>query len=147
VRTFTVGLGDRDHGARIPDTESKRGGFVEYEGEQVWSKMNGQVLRQIATETNGAYIPAGTKRVDMGDVYHRYVANVEQAEFESAKINAYIPRFQWFAVPALVLLLLEMFVSTRRMRSRAKMSERAYPVSVVDDPMQATSDVNASQAA
>ena len=65
---------------------------------------------------HGAYIPAGTRRVNMADVYHNYVANVEQTEFETAKINAYIARYQWFAVPALALLLLEVFVSTRPAR-------------------------------
>jgi Ca-activated chloride channel family protein len=113
IRIFTVGLGDMDQGARIPDTESRGNGFVQYQGQQVWSKMNGAILSQIATETGGAYIPAGTKRVNMGDVYQGYVANVEQTEFETAKINAYVARFQWFAVPALALLLLEVFLSTR----------------------------------
>lgn len=113
IRIFTVGLGDMDQGARIPETESGRGGYVQYHGEQVWSKMNGQVLEQIATETNGAYIPAGTRRVNMADIYHNYVANVEQTDFETAKINAYMARYQWFALPALVLLLLEVWLTTR----------------------------------
>lgn len=113
IRIFTVGLGDMDQGARIPETQSPRGGFVQHQGQQVWSKMNGQVLEQIATETSGAYIPAGTRRVNMADIYHNYVASVEQTEFETAKINAYIARYQWFAGPALALLLLDVFLSTR----------------------------------
>ena len=113
IRIFTVGLGNMDQGSRIPDSESRSGDYLEYEGQQVWSKMNGEILKEIATVTKGAYVPAGTKRVNMADVYHGYVANVEQTEFETAKINTYIPRFQWFAVPALVLLLLEIFWSTR----------------------------------
>ena len=43
----------------------------------------------------------------MADVYHRYVASVQQTEFETAKIKTTIPRFQWFAGAALLLLLLE----------------------------------------
>ena len=82
--------------------------------------MNGQVLQQIATETNGAYIPAGTRRVNMADVYHGYVANVEQTEFETAKINAYVARYQWFAVPALALLLLEVLLSTRSVKVKER---------------------------
>ena len=114
VRIFTVGLGDMDQGARIPERSNNRRSFVEYEGQQVWSKMNGQILRQIATETSGAYIPAGTKQVNMADVYNGYLAKVDQKEFEQAKINAYIPRFQWFAVPALCLLIAESIWMTRR---------------------------------
>ncbi len=117
IRMFPVGLGDMDQGARIPDTESRSGGFMQHDGQQVWSKMNGRILSQIATETNGAYVPAGTKRVNMSDVYHGYIADVEQTEFETAKINAYIARFQWFAVPALALLLLEVFWSTGNLKS------------------------------
>ena len=108
IRIFTVGLGDMDKGARVPaETENGNPDYLEYNGQPVWSKLNGQVLSQIATDTDGAYIPAGTKRVNMADVYHGYIANVEQTEFETAKINAYIPRFQWFALPALILLLLD----------------------------------------
>lgn len=112
IRVFTVGLGDMDQGARVPKSEDRGSGYVQYEGRQVWSKMNGELLQQIAEETNAAYIPAGTRRVNMADVYHNYVANVPQGEFELATINTYIPRFQWFAVPALALLLLEVFIST-----------------------------------
>ncbi len=115
LRIFTVGLGDVAQGARIPqDSEpqrsqrrpSQRGQFVQHNGQQIWSKLNGSILKQIATESNAAYIPAGTKRVNMADVYHRFIANVEQAEFETAKISAFIPRFQWFAFPALVCVVL-----------------------------------------
>ncbi|MBC7968248.1 MAG: hypothetical protein H7Z17_20265, partial [Fuerstia sp.] len=80
--------------------------------------MNGKILSQIATDTDGAYIPAGTRRVNMADVYHGYVANAEQTEFEMAKINTYIARYQWFAAPALALLLLEVWMSTRSTRAR-----------------------------
>ncbi len=123
IRVFTVGLGDTDQGARIPEQDPQRGtptgGFVQYNGQQVWSKMNGTVLRQVAEQSDGAYIPAGTRRVNMADVYHRFIANVPQTEFETAKINAYTPRYQWFAAPALLLLLLEIGLSTRPTRRQA----------------------------
>lgn len=130
IRIFTIGLGDMDQGARIPDDESGRSGFLEYDGQQVWSKMNGQILSQIASETDGAYVPAGTKRVNMSDVYHGFVANVEQTEFQSATINTYIARFQWFAMPALVLLLLENWISTSKRRDQdATSSQPVTPAS------------------
>lgn len=127
IRIFTVGLGDMDQGARVPESEDGRGGYVKYQGQQVWSRMNGQVLEEIAADTNGAYIPAGTRRVNMGDVYHNYVANIEQTEFETAKINSYIARFQWFAVPALALLLLEVFLSTRPAKPTAEVLTDTKP--------------------
>ncbi len=112
TRIFTVGLGDLVQGSRIPDPDSNSGEFVEHQGQTVWSKLNGQVLSSIATETDAAYIPAGTKRVDMADVYHGYVANIRQTEFETATIDAYVPRFQWFAGPALICLLFNAWITT-----------------------------------
>jgi Ca-activated chloride channel family protein len=125
IRIFTVGLGDMAQGARIPDSNPRSSGFVEYEGEQIWSKMNGEILGQIASVTGGAYIPAGTKRVNMADVYHGYVARVEQAQFENAKIHAYVARYQWFTLPALGLLFLEVLISTAHPKvNRADHSNR-----------------------
>jgi Ca-activated chloride channel homolog len=114
VRIFTIGLGDLESGARIPiGNDDRDRGFVEHNGEQVWSKLNGEILTKIATVTDGAYIPAGTKQVNMADVYHGYIANVEQTEFETAKVNSLEARFQWFLLPAILLLLIETALQSR----------------------------------
>ena len=115
IRIFAVGLGDMEQGSRIPietDTQQTSSQYLQYKGQPVWSKLNGEILRQIATETNGAYIPAGTKQVNMSDVYHRYITNVEQQEFETARINSYAARFPWFLGAALWLLLAEVAMQT-----------------------------------
>jgi len=126
IRIFTVGLGDMDQGARIPVRENGGGEtYLQYEGQQVWSKMNGKILQQIAQETNGAYVPAGTKQVNMADVYHGYIANIEQKEFETARINSYVARFQWFAAIALVLLLMEIILSTWPRRKLGQLGRAA----------------------
>ncbi|NNE00756.1 MAG: VWA domain-containing protein [Pirellulaceae bacterium] len=113
IRIFTIGLGDDLRGARIPDRSETDGRYVQHEGEQVWSKMDGEVLGQIAASSNGAYIPAGTKYVDMADVYHRYIADVPPQEFDTAKIHAYEARFQWVLAVALILLIIEIWWSNR----------------------------------
>ena len=84
ARIFAVGLGDIAQGARIPVAADNHKEYLKHDGQQVWSKQNGDILREIATATEGAYIPAGTKQVDMADVYHRYVEQVEQTKFETA---------------------------------------------------------------
>ncbi|QDU56928.1 VWA domain-containing protein [Aeoliella mucimassa] len=125
VRIFTIGLGDMNQGARIPVADNRRNTYVQYEGEQVWSKLNGDILRQVAVETEGAYIPAGTKQVNMSQVYHRYIASVEQTEFESATIEQYEARFQWLLAPALLLLLTEVVISTWPRRQVAQATASA----------------------
>jgi hypothetical protein len=38
-------------------------------------------------------------------VYRQYVAQVNEQDFETARINSYVPRYQWFVGLALLLLL------------------------------------------
>ena len=125
VRIFTVGLGDMDKGSRIPLASEDKSGYLVHDGEQVWSKLHGDILRQVATETDGAYVPAGTKQVNMADVYHSYIAGVEQTEFETAKINQYEARYQWFVAPALLLLIAEILITTWPARTAAASREFA----------------------
>jgi Ca-activated chloride channel family protein len=108
IRIFTIGLGDMTEGSRIPDVDPElpsrqSGRYVKHKGQTVISKMNGAILKEVATQSDGAYIPAGTKRVDMSDVVHGYIENVDETDLQTAKINTYIPRFQWFLIPAMVL--------------------------------------------
>jgi Ca-activated chloride channel family protein len=110
IRTFTVGLGNMADGARIPiRLASNSRSYLQHNGQEVWSRMNGEVLKKVALEGDGAYIPAGTKQVDMAEVYRTYVSSVEETEFETARINSYIPRYQWFVGLALVLILIDTF--------------------------------------
>jgi Ca-activated chloride channel family protein len=127
IRVFTVGLGDMSEGSRIPVDNAAGSQYLVHEGQQVWSKLNGEVLEAIATSTNGAYVPAGTKQVDMASVYHRYIANVAQTEFETASIKAYIPRFQYFVGAALFLVLMEALWPAGRKRSTADTSAVGQP--------------------
>jgi Ca-activated chloride channel family protein len=115
IRIFTVGLGDADRGARIPTDDGRSDPaptYVRHKGKIVWSKMETETLQRIAEASNGAFIPAGTKRVAMDDVYQGYIADIDPKEFATAQINALVPRFQWFALPALVLLLIEIWISS-----------------------------------
>lgn len=112
ARIFTIGLGDIAQGARIPIAADNHKEFLKHDGQTVWSKQNGEILREVALATDGAYIPAGTKQVDMASVYHKYVESVEQANFETARVNQYEARYQWFLAPALALLLLEITLTT-----------------------------------
>lgn len=148
IRIFTIGLGDRLQGARVPAiTRGTRGSasgqFMEYEGQQVWSKLNNSILENVALATNGAYIPAETKSVDMASVYHSYIGNVQQQNFETARINSFTPRFQIFVGIALSLVLLEIFCpagatkkcARKRLKFRAQLSS-SLPGNLTNKPAQ-----------
>jgi len=114
IKVFTVGLGDTTDGARIPVDVDGQPIFLTWEGEEIWTKMQPDVLQEIAIASNGAYIPAGTGNVKMGDIYKDVIATGSGRTQETARIEQHIPRYQWFAAIALALLLLDSFMSDRR---------------------------------
>ncbi|MBX3411113.1 MAG: VWA domain-containing protein [Pirellulales bacterium] len=125
IRVFTVAIGDSNQGARIPiRTARGSNAWLQYEGQDVWTKANPELLEKVAVEAGGAFVPAGTKQVNMGAVYHRYLTSVEEKSFADARVNAYIPRYQWFIGLALACAALEPFISERR-----KTLPRKEPVS------------------
>ena len=117
IPVFTVGIGDDREGSRIPIEDTTPPRYLVHDGEEVWSIMNASLLREIALQTGGAYVPVGTGTVDMGEVYRERIAPIATREFETVQRTRRTVRFQWFAGLALVLLLIESFMSERRDRS------------------------------
>jgi Ca-activated chloride channel family protein len=106
---FTVGLGDTDHGARIPQgAESKS--FVEYKGQQVWSKLDGSLLKEIALKTSGVYVPVGTRTYDLGELYAKYLQGRRSGQEQSHKRIRTADQFQVFLALALLALLADALI-------------------------------------
>jgi Ca-activated chloride channel family protein len=120
IPIYTVGIGDSDEGARIPLEVDGQRIYLKYEDEEVWSKMNPALLRDIALSTGGAYVPVGTGTVDMGRVYEDRIEPAAKREFESTHVKRYTPRYQWFAGLAFVMLLVESYMSDRRSLRRRR---------------------------
>jgi Ca-activated chloride channel family protein len=120
IRVYTVGIGDDAEGARIPILVNGRRSWLTHDGQQVWTKMEPSTLEATALAGEGAFIPAGTKQFDLGRIFNEVVAADQRADLESTEIRITTPRFQWLAGLALILLLADILVPTRR---RATTSE------------------------
>ncbi len=121
VTIVTVGLGDADHGARIPQgAESKS--YLEYQGQQVWSKLDGSLLKEIALKTSGVYVPVGTRAYDLGELYAKYLQGRRGSDEQSRKRIRRADQFQVFLALALLALVLDAF--TRPYASAAKSPEQ-----------------------
>ncbi len=121
VTIFTVGLGDADHGARVPKGEQSKT-FIEFEGQQVWSKLNGSLLKDIALKTSGVYVPVGTRAYDLGELYAKYLQGKRGSDQESQKRIRRADQFQIFLALALLALLVDLF--TRPYPAVAASTER-----------------------
>ncbi len=108
VTIFTVGLGDADHGARIPKSGESQS-YLEYQGQQVWSKLDGSLLKDIAIKTSGVYVPAGTRAYDLGELYAKYLQGKRGSEEQTLKRIRRADQFQIFLALALLALLADSF--------------------------------------
>lgn len=113
IRVFTVGLGDAFDGARIPIEVDGQQVFLTYEGAEVWTKMDPALLQAVADAGDGAFVPAGTSNLDLASIYNERIAPEAGGELETSRIQQFVPRFQWFAGLALLILLVESMLSTR----------------------------------
>lgn len=108
VAIVTVGLGDAAQGARVP---VKAGGtWLNKDGQQIWSKLDTNLLDQIARRTNGAFVPVGTKAYDLGQIYVDHLAKLRGDGGTELKRKRLQERFQIFLGIALLLLLVDLFV-------------------------------------
>ena len=109
IKIFTVGLGDSSEGARIPATDSAGGkSFVKDEQGEHWSKVDQDLLKKIALDSGGAYIPAGTRAYDLGQVYEANIAGLargEEAEKQLRKREK--EQYQVFLAFAVAILAVE----------------------------------------
>lgn len=125
IRVYTVGIGDPIAGARIPTTRYGQPAFIQHEGADVWSIMNPDELTNVATAGEGAFVPAGTANLDLASIYAKRIASDAGKSFDSVKLEQFIPRFQWFAIPALLLLIGDALLT---MRTKNLSARRTYEV-------------------
>lgn len=119
VKIFAVGLGDSREGARIPlRGDAGRLAYLKDQGQEHWSKVNEGLLKEIALATQGAYIPAGTRAYDLGQIYTDHLANLARSEYYTERRKLYREQFQLLAALGLLLLVVEMLIPAYR-RARA----------------------------
>lgn len=116
IRIIAIGLGDKTTGARIPVTdENGSRSFLEYNGEQVWTKLEDDTLRRTAmASSNGKYISAETGTFNLGEIYDALVASEQKRELDEKEQMEYEEKFQIFLCGAFVLLAGEMVMNDRK---------------------------------
>ena len=127
ISIWTVGLGDAGEGGRIPVLVDGERIFLSHDGREVWSRMDGSLLQEIADAANGRFIPAGTANLDLADVYDRVIAPANGKRIESARMENAIPRYRWFIGAALLLLAIESTLGLRTSPKRRSAEAASVP--------------------
>ena len=109
IRVYTVGVGSAD-GQPIPF----EGGLMkDKDGEIVVTKLDEEVLRQVAKSGNGAYVHAGGDEFGLNPIIED-VRRMEDEEFGSIVFEEYDEQYMYFFGIALALLVIEMLIGERR---------------------------------
>ena len=116
IRIIAVGLGDDATGSRIPITgPNGEKTFLKYKGQEVWSKLDSDMLREVAYATNGAHLSVSPGMdMDLGKIYNDLIASAEKRELESVTMMKYDEKFQIFIALAIVLLIGEVLIGERK---------------------------------
>tara|TARA_R110002020_G_scaffold114593_2_gene263492 strand:- start:114419 stop:115465 length:1047 start_codon:yes stop_codon:yes gene_type:complete len=122
IRIFTIGVGQL-RGGPIP---IKRNGIVESlkkdaQGEVVITKLNEDILKEIASEGNGGYVN-GSNTEEAVDFIKGQLDQMDKTEFEAKQFAEYKDQFQWFLGAGLLLLFLDIFLLERKTKWLQKLN-------------------------
>jgi Ca-activated chloride channel family protein len=112
---YTVGIGSPE-GVPIPiyDGYGNQVGFKkDRDGNVVTTKLDELTLEKIALQTSGKYYRATSSEIELDKIYEE-VSKMEKKELSSKQFSQFEERFQYFLFPAIIFLLIEIFISERR---------------------------------
>jgi Ca-activated chloride channel family protein len=114
IRVFTIGMGLPD-GAPIPIADNN--GSVTYlkdrKGNVVVTKLNQQMLEDIAAAGNGTFTRANNASVGL-DAILKNINKIQKQNIEERQFTDYVHRFQYFLIPAILFLILELITVERK---------------------------------
>lgn len=113
IKIYTIGMG-LEEGAPIPiyNQYGKRTGYKEdRNGNIVITKSDDQILRQIAEIGDGIYRRASNSNVGLDEIFND-INKAEKSEIDSKIFTDYEDQFQWFLGAAILLLIIEILISS-----------------------------------
>jgi Ca-activated chloride channel family protein len=115
VKIYTIGIGS-SAGEPIPiiNRAGERVGYKkDKSGEVIITKADEMTLQKIALTTGGKYYHASAGEMELDKVYDD-ISKMEKKELEGKLLMQYEDRYQYPLIAAIVLIILEFFVSEKR---------------------------------
>lgn len=109
IRIYTIGIGTPEGAPIRIDGEFIR----DEKGDMVVSKLNEEMLVEIAETTGGAYVRATKQSIGLDQIV-RSINEMERSELSTLRFEEFNEQYQWLVAAALLLLLLEFAVLDRR---------------------------------
>jgi Ca-activated chloride channel homolog len=113
INIYSIGLGS-PAGVPIPVYSGNNITFKkDREGNVVLTKLDEETLMKIASAGKGKYFQGNNFQDQLNEIYNE-LESLEKTEYGVKKVTDYEDRFYYFLAPALLLLLLELFITERK---------------------------------
>lgn len=125
IKIYTIGLGSPE-GAPMPvfDTRGNRLGYkTDYEGNTILTKLNESILQEIADKSGGNYFRGNNYEDHLQRIYEE-LSQLEKTEFGTKRISDYETRYYYFLIPAIFLMIFEIFITDRKSKIFKKLNEK-----------------------
>lgn len=120
VVIIAVGFGS-ETGTTIDVLDKKTGvkkRVLDANGQEVLSKLDGDLLRQIALKTNGVYVPAGTGVLDLETILAKHILPLVEESAQVKEREVRVELFQWCIGFGLIFFMGFMILEGRTRRVR-----------------------------
>jgi len=136
IKIIAIGFGD-ENGSPIYVRDPKTGARTQIrdaDGQPVISRLNGELLRELALATDGAFVPAGTGVLDLASIYESHIAGLTRGQLDERGRTIRDETYQIFVLVALVCLLAAVLVSVGRTRATGRDCRWLTPGTSADRP-------------
>jgi len=116
IKVFTIGIGS-PQGAPIPDGRDYK---KDKDGNVIMTKLDVEGLQQIAMAGKGSF-QAGNIHTALGNIV-KELNKMEKGEMGTQEFDEFDEQYQWVAAIALLLVLIEVFVLSRKNKWLSKIN-------------------------
>ena len=113
IRIVAIGFGSEE-GSEITLTDPDTGArslLVDNDGTVVRSRLDGELLRELALRTEGVYVPAGTSALDLDAIVEAHVEPLVSDASGRLQRRAPTEHYFWLVLAAIVFLTTAVWVA------------------------------------
>ena len=152
IKIIAIGFGD-EAGSQIHLRDPKTGARTllrDGDGKPVVSRLDGDLLREIALATDGAFVPAGTGVLDLASIYDAHIAPLTRGQLDDRGRTIRDESFQFPVLLAIIFLVAAVSIGSGSRLARGARASRVAPLliaiallSVSSRPAEAQSEADA----
>jgi Ca-activated chloride channel family protein len=114
VRIVSIGFGSEE-GSKITIVDPETGArtqLTDREGNVVVSRVDGKLLRDIALETDGAYVPAGVSALDLESIVREHIQPIARMSAETRERITPNEQYPWCVLASLIFMFAAIWIGS-----------------------------------